>query len=78
MITQNSLKTSSRKKNQARKNAVEYIINYPSDVVPFEIIENKVCEECKNMSCIEYISVLSRVLKDLNINLGYDYYRSWI
>lgn len=75
MVTQNSLKTSSCKKSQARKNAVEYIINYPSDIVPFEIIENKVCEECKGMSYIEYIGVMSRVLKDLGINLGYNCYK---
>lgn len=73
MIIENSVKTSTWKKSQARKNVLEFVKSYPSSIVPFEVIENKVYEECKDMSYIEYFGVFSRVLRDLKINLGSNY-----
>ena len=52
MLIESSVKTPTWKKSQARKNVLEFIKNYPSSNVPFEIIENKVYEECKDMSYI--------------------------
>lgn len=73
MIIGNSVKTSTWKKSQARKNVLEFVKSYPSSIVPFEVIENRVYEECKDMAYIECFGVFSRVLKDLKINLGSNY-----
>lgn len=73
MTIESSVKTSTWKKSQARKNILEFVKSYPSSIVPFEVIENKVYEECKDMSYIECFGVFSRILKDLKINLGSNY-----
>ena len=73
MTIESSVKTSTWKKSQARKNVLEFVKNYPDNVVPFEVIENKVYEECKDMSYIECFGVFSRILKGLKINLGSNY-----
>lgn len=73
MIIESSVKTSTWKKSQARKNVLEFVKSYPSSIVPFEVIENKVYEECKDMACVECFGVFSRVLRDLKINLGSNY-----
>ena len=73
MITENSIKTSTWKKSQARKNILEFVKSYPDNIVPFNVIENKVYEECKDMEYIECFGVFGRVLKDLKINLGSNY-----
>ena len=73
MTIESSVKTSTWKKSQARKNVLEFVKNYPDNVVPFEVIENKVYEECKDMAYIECFGVFSRVLRDLKINLGSNY-----
>lgn len=75
MTIESSVKTSTWKKSQARKNVLEFVKSYPSSIVPFEVIENKVYEECKDMSYIECFGVFSRILKDLKINLGFNYYK---
>ena len=73
MIIESSVKTSTWKKSQARKNVSEFVKNYPSSIVPFEVIENKVYEECKDMAYVECFGVFGRVLRDLKINLGSNY-----
>ena len=73
MLIESSVKTPTWKKSQARKNVLEFIKNYPSSGVPFDVIENKVYEECKDMSYIECFGVFNRILKDLKINLGSNY-----
>ena len=73
MIIESSVKTSTWKKSQARKNVLEFVKSYSSSIVPFEVIENKVYEECKDMSYIECFGVFGRVLRDLKINLGSNY-----
>ena len=73
MIIESSVKTSTWKKSQARKNILEFVKNYPDNVVPFTAIENKVYEECKDMEYIECFGVFGRVLKELKISLGSNY-----
>lgn len=73
MTIESSVKTSTCKKSQARKNVLEFVKSYPSSIVPFEAIENKVYEECKDMAYVECFGVFGRVLRDLKINLGSNY-----
>ena len=73
MTIESSVKTSTWKKSQARKNVLEFVKSYPSSIVPFTVIENKVYEECKDMSYIECFGVFNRIFKDLKINLGSNY-----
>lgn len=73
MTIESSVKTSTWKKSQARKNILEFVKSYPISIVPFEVIENKVYEECKDMTYIECFGVFGRVLRDLKINLGFNY-----
>ena len=73
MTIESSVKTSTWKKSQARKNVLEFVKSYSSSIVPFEVIENKVYEECKDMSYIECFGVFGRILKELKINLGSNY-----
>ena len=73
MIIESSVKTSTWKKSQARKNVLEFAKNYPESIIPFEILEDKIYEECKDMNYIECLGVMGRVMKELRITFGSDY-----
>lgn len=66
MYIENSVKTSTREKARAKNAVINYVYEYCKDngtnVIAFNLVEDKVYDECKDMTYIECIRVFRRVL----------------